>query len=181
MSKPLYCLTISRSSLSFKAKLGLILRLLWTPTGESVSSAMGASTHWMRAAWQLSLSSSKLSMTLLRDISRRGSHPQCSFSKILCFDCGKVPGVLRKSSHGIGFVVCDPCFKHWTFYSWPDGGRWVVYLVNPYRSLVMSSSSLNDAVECMIDLSGLNVDNTWSKSWKKARLKKLLRVGERNF
>ncbi len=181
MNKLSYCLTISRSSLNFRVKLGLIRKLLWTPMEESVSSALGASTRWMRAAWQLSLYSSKLLMTLLMGTSKSGSLHQCSSSKILCLQCGKEGAVRRGSDLGVSFAVCNPCFEKWICYIFCYGDQWCTYLVYPYRCLIMSSSSLSDAIQSSIDFAGLSVDKNGSKNWKKTRLRKLLRLGERNF
>jgi len=120
-------------------------------------------------------------MISLKDISRLGSLPQCSFSNILCVDCGIQPGLLRSGRGSIGFIVCDECFKRWVFYSVPQGDFWGVYLVVPFRVLALSSVDLNDAIECLIDFADIRDDKTWSRNWIKTHLKRLLRVGERNF
>jgi hypothetical protein len=123
-------------------------------------------------------------MTLLKDISRLGSRRQCSFSKIVCFDCGVNPGISRGSPDSFRFVVCDDCFKSWVFLSKPtdvDAETWGVFVVKPFHVAIMGSVTLSDAVECLIDLAGCDVDKVWSKNWKKTRLKRLLRVGVRSY
>jgi hypothetical protein len=45
----------------------------------------------------------------------------------------------------------------------------------------MSSPRLSDAVQSSIDFSGIADDKTWSRKWIKIHLRKLLRLGEKNF
>jgi hypothetical protein len=111
----------------------------------------------------------------------RGIHPPCSFSSIKCFDCGESNPVRRGGNSGIKFFVCDSCFTNWVSYIFYYNGDWCVYLVQPYKCLIMSSPRLSDAVQSSIDFSGIADDKTWSRKWIKIHLRKLLRLGEKNF
>jgi hypothetical protein len=47
----------------------------------------------------------------------------------------------------------------------PD--KYSVHLLYPYKSLIMGSSSLGDAIQCTIDFTGLDDDKNRSKHGKK--------------
>jgi len=175
MNRQLYFRMISQSSLSSRDKLGLIQKQLWTLMAENASSAMEVSTRWMRAAWQLLPISSKVLMNLLKATRTRGILPQCSFCEILCFECGGSGAIMRGTKNSIHFGVCDECFEHWDCMIIPssDAGKWSVILVYPYKCLLLSSSTLKEAVRFTIEFTNISVDKNGSKKWKKDHQKRL--------
>jgi hypothetical protein len=159
---------ISLLLLSSKDRLGLSLSQLWIPMVERGFLAMETFIRLMRAAWQSLLTSSKSSKISSTATTGSGSHRPCSFSEIVCLQCGDSDPKLRGLEDSFKFWVCDDCFELW-FIQIDSSNN--INLVYPFECFILRSQNLADAVRLAIDFNGLN-DVNGGRKWKKALQKR---------